>query len=532
MAFNLFDWGVIIAYFLVIFLVGFYFRHRKTAQEYFLAGRSVGWFAVGASIFAANIGSEHFIGLAGSGAASGLPVSAYEINAVFMLMILGWVFLPYYLRSAVFTMPEYLERRFTPGCRWFLSIISLFAYIFTKISVSLFAGAILIKAVAGWDTLVSAVILVCATGVYTIAGGLSAVIYTDMIQAFVLIGGSVVLTVIGLGKVGGFEALRTALPPDFFHLLRPMHDMVYPWTGTIFGIMILGTWYFATDQVMVQRALGAKNLTHSRGGTLFAASLKILPMFILVLPGLIARAIWPTELSTDPDMAYPLIVTRLMPAGLSGLMIAALLAALMSSLSAVFNSCSTLVTMDIYRKIKPAASDRDLVRFGRIATAVVVVISILWIPMIRFLSDQIFMYLQSIQSYIGAPVTAVFFTGIVWKRATGRAAIITLITGGVLGLIRFITDILSKMGYSDFGPFNILTGYAFLNYCVVMFLFCVALMVVISLLTDRPGKEKTENLTFSKDTMSTGVNRTWIWIHTAMSIFLGLTALSLWFYFA
>jgi len=527
------DWGIIAVYFLVVFAVGFWFaRNERTSGQYFLAGRNVGWFAVGASIFATNIGAEHFIGLAGSGAASGLAVGAYEMSAVFCIIILGWVFLPYYLKSKVFTMPEYLERRFNPQCRWFLTVISLLAYVFTKISVALFAGAILIKAVLGWDPFVSAVLLVLATGVYTIAGGLAAVIYTDMVQAFILIGGSVVLTIIGLGHVGGFEGLRAALPPDFFHMIKPASDTVYPWMGTTLGVLILGIWYWCTDQVIVQRALGARDLTNSRGAALFAAFLKTLPLFILVLPGLIAHAIWPVEVAANPDMAYPFIVIRLMPAGLAGLMIAALLAALMSSLSAVFNSCSTLITMDVYRKIKPGASERRLVTVGRLVTAGIVVISILWIPMIRLLSNQIYQYLQNVQAYVGAPITAVFLTGILWKRATGKAAIATLITGGVLGASRFIIDIISKTSSVDFGVLSPVTGCAFLNYSIGLFFFCVALMILISMKTPKPAPEKITDLTFSTDTMSAGVDRTWIWIHVALSVLVATITLSIWVHFA
>ncbi len=527
------DWSIIAVYFAAVFAVGFWFaRNERTSGQYFLAGRNVGWFAVGASIFATNIGAEHFIGLAGSGAASGLAVGAYELSAVFCIIILGWVFLPYYLKSRVFTMPEYLERRYNPECRWFLTIISLFAYVFTKISVALFAGAILIKAVLGWDPIVSAVLLVLATGVYTVAGGLAAVIYTDMIQAFILIGGSVVLTFIGLDKVGGFEGLRAAVPPDFFHMIKPASDTVYPWTGTIFGVLILGIWYWCTDQVIVQRALGARNLTHSRGAALFAAILKTLPIFILVLPGLIAYTLWTSEVSANPDMAYPFIVTRLMPPGLAGLMIAALLAALMSSLSAVFNSCSTLITMDIYRKMRPDSSERRLVTVGRLVTAGIVVVSILWIPMIRLLSNQIYQYLQSVQAYVGAPITAVFLTGILWKRATGRAAITTLIVGGIIGASRFIVDIVSKAVPLDFGPFNVLTQCAFLNFSVGIFIFCVALMIFISLRTPAPGTEKTTDLTFSAGTISTGVDRTWVWVHVGLSVLVASITIAIWVHFA
>jgi len=527
------DWTILAAYFAAVFAVGFYFsRKERTSKDYFLAGRNVVWFAVGASIFASNIGSEHLIGLAGSGADSGLAVGAYEMSAVFCIIILGWVFLPYYLKSKIFTMPEYLERRFNPGCRWILTGLSIFAYIFTKISVALFAGAILIKHVMGWDPLLSAVVLVIATGIYTVAGGLSAVIYTDMVQAFILIIGSVILTFIGMGEVGGFAGLRAALPADFFHMIKPVNHPVYPWPGTTIGVVILGIWYWCTDQVIVQRGLGARNLTHSRGAAVLTAFLKILPLFIFVVPGLIAAVLWKSEVSAEPDMAYPLIVTRLLPRGLAGLMIAALLAALMSSLSSVFNSCSTLITMDVYRKFKPEASEKRLVLVGRLSTTTIVIVSIIWIPMIRFLSNQIYQYLQSIQAIVGAPITAVFLVGILWKKATGKAALTTLIVGSVLGVIRFATDIFGKMGYTDFGPFNVLAGYAFLNYCVIMFFFCAALMIVISIVTQGPRTEQTTDLTFSPATMSAGVGKTWVWIHLLLSVLAMGIIVSIWAHFA
>jgi len=527
------DWLTIAVYFVIVFAIGFYFsRKERNSRDYFLAGRNIGWFAIGASIFASNIGAEHLIGLAGAGAASGLAVGAYELAAVVCILILGWVFLPYYLRSGVFTMPEFLERRFNPASRWTLTTISLAAYIFTKISVSLLGGAILIKAVIGWPPLVSAIVLVIATGIYTVAGGLSAVVYTDMIQAFILIGGSIVLTLIGLGQVGWFDGLRTTLDANFFHMIKPAGDMAYPWPGTTIGIVLLGIWYWCTDQVIVQRALAAKNLTHARGASIFSAWLKILPIFIFVLPGLIARALWSSEVSADPDMAYPLIVTRLMPVGLAGLMVAALLAALMSSLSSVFNSCSTLVTMDIYRKFKPDAPERKLVFVGRVTTVAVVIISIAWIPVIRMLSNQIYQYLQSVQAYVGPPISAVFLMGILWKRVTGKAALSTLIIGGIVGLVRFILDILSKMGYEDFGPLNILTGYGFLNYAIIIFLLCLVLIVLISLVTKKPVIEKTADLTFSGKSFATGENKMWLCVHIALSIFVLSAVVSLWVHFA
>ena len=527
------DWVTIVLYFVAVFGVGFYFSlQKRDTHGYFLAGHKTGWFALGTSVFATNISSEHFIGLAGSGAAMGLAVGAYEWSASFCLFVLGWLLIPYYLKSRVFTMPEFLERRYNPQCRWYLTSISVFAYIFTKISVCLFAGAILLKAVLGWDYVTSSLFLVVATGIYTVLGGLSAVIYTDLIQALILIGGSIVLTMLGLAKVGGFAGLRSSLPADFFHMIKPLSDPAYPWLGTTLGVFILGIWYWGTDQFIVQKALSARNLSQARAGLNFTAALKILPVFILVLPGLIARAIWPAETALNPDSAYPLLVTRLMPVGLAGLMIASLLAALMSSLSSVFNSAATLITMDVYRKFRPQATEKKLVATGRLFTLALVLVGILWIPFIRLLSNQIFQYLQSVSAYVGAPITAVFVVGILWRRATGRAAFITLVTGGILGALRFILDILiksGKLGPDFMRPFS---SIAFLNFAVAVFFFSVLLMVGISLITPRPDPEAIRNITFDPATLNQGMDRTWIWLQVMLSLLVGITILGLWIHFA
>ena len=483
------DTSIVILYFIVVFAIGFYHsRRERTSSDYFLAGQNVGWFAVGMSLFATNISSEHFIGLAGSGASSGLAVGCYEWSASFCLFLLGWLFVPHYLKTGVFTMPEFLEKRFSPGCRWYLTWVSIFAYIFTKISVSLFAGGILIREIVGWDYMTSAILLVVATGVYTIAGGLAAVIYTDLFQAFVLIGGAIVLTVLGMNEVGGFQGLRAALPPDFFHMIKPNSDPAYPWLGTTLGTLILGIWYWCTDQVIVQKTLSAKGIPDARKGAFLCAAMKIMPVFILVLPGLIAKALWPDVVTGDN--AYPLLVQRLMPAGLSGLMIAALLAALMSSLSSVFNSCSTLITMDVYKKLHPQASERRLVFIGRVTTAAIVGLSILWIPFIRNLNNEVYQYLQSVQAYVGAPITATFLVGILWKGATAPAALTTLIIGGIIGASRFLMDILHNAMKIDLGPMNAVVEYSFLNFSVWVFLFCVLLMVAISRMSTSPDAQR------------------------------------------
>lgn len=470
---------IIVVYFLIVFAIGIYhsLKERNT-KDYFLAGGDVGWVAIGFSLFATNISSEHFIGLAGSGASTGLAVGCYEWSAAFCLFILGWLFVPHYLKSKVYTMPEFLERRFGANCRWYLTIISLIAYVFTKISVSLFAGGILIREVFGWDYMTTAIFLVIATGVYTVFGGLAAVIYTDLFQAVLLILGAIVLTWLGLDRAGGFEGLRASLPPDFFHMIKPASDPAYPWIGTTVGTIVLGIWYWCTDQVIVQRTLSARNINEARKGTFFCAAMKILPVFILVLPGLCARAIWPNEVTGDN--AYPLLVTRLLPPGLKGLMVAALLAALMSSLSSVFNSCSTLITMDIYKKLNPTASESKLVNVGRIATGVVVVISIAWIPLIRGLNNEVYQYLQSVQAYVGAPITAVFLTGILWRGATASAAFTTLVVGGLLGAGRFTLDILHNALKMDLGALNAVVEFSFLNYSIIVFILCLGMMYTLS----------------------------------------------------
>ena len=370
------DIAIIAVYFVVIFAIGFYFaRKERTSTDYFLASRNVGWFAIGASLFVSNISTEHFIGLAGSGASSGLAVGSFEWLACLILLVLGWVFVPFYLRSNVFTMPEFLERRFSRSCAVYLAGISILAYVFTKISVHLYAAAIVLERVVGWSPLTAAVILVIATGIYTIAGGLAAVIYTDLVQTLILIVGAVILTVIGMHQVGGFAGLRAALPASYFHMVKPMSDPDFPWTGIFFGAPILGIWYWCTDQVIVQRVLSAKDEGHAKAATIFAGFLKILPVFMLVLPGLIAVALYRDLFKFGPhgevlngDIAYPTLIINLLPTGLVGVMIAALLAALMGAMSSVFNSASTLVTLDFYKKIKPDASEKQLVGFGRVMT--------------------------------------------------------------------------------------------------------------------------------------------------------------------
>ncbi len=499
------DIAIIVAYFAVIFGIGFYFaRKERTSEDYFLASRNVGWFAIGASLFVSNISTEHFIGLAGSGATSGLAVGHFEWLACLILLILGWVFVPFYLRTNVFTMPEFLERRFNRSCAVYLASISILAYIFTKISVHLYAAAVVLERVVGWNPLTAAIILVVMTGIYTIAGGLAAVIYTELVQTLVLLFGAVVLTWIGLDQVGGFAGLRAALPDHYFSMIKPMDHPEFPWTGIFLGAPILGIWYWCTDQVIVQRVLSARDEGHAKAGTIFAGFLKILPVFILVLPGLIAIALYPQMFNKDAngvvtngDIAYPTLIINLLPHGLIGVMIAALLAALMGGMASVFNSASTLVTLDFYKKLRPDASERQLVTFGRVATGVLVVMGLLWVPFISLLSSQLFIYLQSVQAYISPPIAVCFIFGILWPRLNGAGALASLLGGFVLGAVRFVMELIHKKNPFT-SPFALwLVEMNFLHYAILMFVACAAVLVAVSYMTPAPDRRKLAGLTFA-----------------------------------
>jgi SSS family solute:Na+ symporter len=492
------DIAIIVAYFAAVFGIGLYFiRKGRTTEDYFLAGRDAAWWAIGASLFSSNIGSEHFIGLAGSGAASGLAVGHFEWLAAMILLVLGWVFVPFYLRSNVYTMPEFLERRYNPACRTYLAGISLVAYVFTKISVAIFAGALVLQAVLGWDMWRSALALVVATGIYTVAGGLSAVIYTEVMQTVVLIVGALSLMFIGLGRVGGFAGLEAGVPEGFFHMMKPPDHPDFPWTGIFFGAPILGIWYWCTDQVIVQRVLAAKDEGHAKGGAVLAGFLKILPVFMLVVPGMIARALYPEEMSADSNSAFPLLVIRLMPVGLVGLMVAAMLAALMSSLASVFNSSSTIFTMDFYRKVRPGAGERELVHVGRLATVIMVGLGLAWIPFMKYINAQLYVYLQSVQAYISPPIAAVFLIGVFWPRATGAGALAALLTGFVLGAARFVLELAYAGEELAGGLLHAYVRMNFLHFAVVMFVICVAVLVGVSLLTPAPDRRKVAGLTWA-----------------------------------
>lgn len=387
--FDTLDWIVIGLYFAALFGVALWvvLQKNKNTEDYFLAGRDVGWFMVGASIFASNIGSEHVVGLAGTGFESGMPMAHFELHA-WIVLLLGWVFLPFYARSGVFTMPEFLEKRFSPQARWFLSIFSLVGYVLTKISVTVYAGGIVITTLLGIDFWQGALLTVILTGIYTVLGGMRAVIYTEAIQAVILILGATAVTFIGLSEIGGWENLKTIVGSDHFDMWRPMSDPDFPWTGLLLGGSIVGVWYWCTDQYIVQRVLAARNIQEGRRGAIFGGLLKLTPVFIFLVPGMIAYAMTKTgqlEIASA-DQAFAAIMTQLLPSGLRGLVAAGLLAALMSSLASVFNSCSTLFTIDVYQKLYPDTPEKRLLNIGRIATVIIVILGIAWIPIMQNIS--------------------------------------------------------------------------------------------------------------------------------------------------
>jgi SSS family solute:Na+ symporter len=490
------DLAVIGGYFLVLLWIGIWAARREKilSSDYFLAGRDVGWLAVGASLFASNIGSEHVVGLAGTGAASGFAVGHFEWIACFMLLLLGWLFVPFYLRSGVYTMPEFLERRYSPAARWYFTWVSVIGYVLTKISVTLFAGGVVMHAVTGFDLWTSAGLLIVVTGLYTIVGGLRAVIYTEVAQAVVLITGSAALVIIGLNDVGGWSALHAHLPASFFSMWKPVSDPDFPWTGVVFGAPILGIWYWCTDQHIVQRVLAAKDVSEARRGTIFAGYLKVLPVFIFVLPGLVAAALYADVRNGATDTAYPALVTRLLPAGFKGLVLAGILAALMSSLASAFNSCSTLLTWDVYRKLRPQATERELVRFGRGSTVILVGLGLAWIPFMKYVSPQLYIYLQSVQAYIAPPIAACFLFGVLSTRLNGAGAMAALITGLVLGAARLVLE----LARSHLEPGSLAYRFAsinFLHFAALLFVLSTAILAVVSYATSPPSADHVAGLT-------------------------------------
>ena len=550
------DWLAIAAYFSILLGIAWWviLRGKETTDDYFLAGRNLGWFVVGASIFASNIGSEHVVGLAGSGATSGVALAHYELHA-WCLLVLGWVLIPFYVRSRVFTMPEFLEMRFSPTARWVLSIISLVAYVLTKMAVGIFAGGVVFASLLpdlnlsiGETTLdsfwIGSVAVILITGAYTILGGMRAVAYTEAAQTIILIVGSTLITAFGLHKIGGWAELRAALDPEMFNLWKPIipagmdwtwapvreperiawyFNSNYPWPGMLFCAPIVGLWYWCTDQYIVQRALGAPNEREARRGTIFAAFLKLLPVFIFIIPGLICIALAKTgkvpALSTLVDAtgnpipeqaqaSFPLMVQHILPTGIRGLVVAGLLAALMSSLAGAFNASSTLFTMDLYQKFRPQASQARLVWIGRVATVILVLIALMWIPVIRG-SRGLYDYLQGVQGYLAPPIFVVFFFGVFMKRLNSKGCLAALLVGFILGAFRLGVDTPVSLhlkgfedGYVQGSLLWVVNNIYFQYYSLLIFIVSAIVMVAVSYLTAPPTERSIRGLTFGTESES------------------------------
>ncbi|GMV97345.1 MAG: sodium/solute symporter [Phycisphaerae bacterium] len=602
------DWVVIGSYFAILLGIAWWviLKSKNTADDYFLAGRHLGWFVIGASIFASNIGSEHLVGLAGAGATSGVAMAHFELHA-WCLLVLAWVFVPFYARTRVFTTPEFLERRFSPTNRWLLSLISLFAYILTKMAVGIYAGGIVFGTllpdmkltVAGvvldsfW---LGSFLVIIATGLYTILGGLRAVAYTEAVQTFIFVVGSALVTWFGLQKLGGWDELRRICGSEMFNLWKPLvpagvegtwapvevadaagrvirqawyFNGNFPWVGMLFCAPIIGLWYWCTDQYIVQRCLGAPDETQARRGAVFAAVLKLLPVFIFIIPGMICYAlasggkseVLRQALFVDGRLsegraqaAFPLLVQHVLPVGVRGMVVAGLLAALMSSLAGALNASSTLFTIDFYGKLRPRASQAELVWMGRIATLVMVVIALGWIPVVRG-KEGLYYYLQSVQGYLAPPIFAVFFLGVFNKRLNSKGAMAALLVGFALGAFRLAVDtpIALKLesfrlteavvsggankgavyGYPEGSFLWIINKIYFQYYSLAIFLVSAAAMIVVSHLTAPPDERKIEGLTYATITQEHRLasRRSWDGRDVAGTVFVLAVILAAYLYF-
>ena len=554
------DWLAIAMYFSVLLGVAWWVvrKGKDSAADYFLAGRNLGWWIIGASIFASNIGSEHIVGLAGSGATSGVAMAHYELHA-WCLLVLAWVFVPFYMRSMVFTMPEFLERRFSEKSRYILSIVSLITFVISKIAVGIFAGGVVfgtlfpeMRLTIGGTTIdsfwIGSVLVIVLTGLYTTLGGMRAVAYNDAVQVSVLILGSTLLTGYGLMRLGGWNELRHWCGSDMFNLWKPLipagvqgtwapiiqtnqagqvvkeawyFNGNFPWLGMLFCAPIIGLWYWCTDQYIVQRALGAPNETVARRGSIFAAFLKLFPVYLFIIPGLIcfalARSGKVPELTQmiGPDGqaipaasngAFPMMVQYLLPPGIRGIVVAGLLSALMGSLAGVFNACSTLFTVDLYEKWKKGASQHQIVRTGRTATAIMVVIALAWIPVIKN-AHGLYNYLQSVQGYLAPPIFVVFFFGVFFKRLNAHGAFWAMMVGFALGLFRMAVDTPVTLGLEGFqngypeGSFLWVVNNIYFQYFSVLITVVSAVVIVaVSHLTAPQDDATIRSLTFGTAT--------------------------------
>ena len=504
-------------------------QKNDNSADYFLGGKDATWIAIGASIFASNIGSEHLIGLAGAGASSGMAMAHWEIQG-WMILILGWVFVPFYTRSMVYTMPEFLERRYNTQSRTILSVISLISYVLTKVAVTVYAGGLVFQQVFGIEELwgidffwIAAIGLVLITALYTIFGGMKSVLYTSVLQTPILLLGSLIILVLGMKALGSWDQMLQLcdVKPNYegatgtmIHLMRSNSDPQYPWLGALIGSAVIGFWYWCTDQYIVQRVLSGKNEKESRRGTIFGAYLKLLPVFLFLIPGMIAFALHQkyagdggflpllADGTPNADAAFPTLVAKILPAGVKGLVVCGILAALMSSLASLFNSSAMLFTIDFWKRLKPQTSEKSLVRIGQIATVVIVVLGILWIPIMRSVGNVLYNYLQDVQSVLAPGIAAAFLLGITWKRASAKGGMWGLLSGIIIGLTRLgakvyysnATDAGDSWFKAVFFDFN------WLFFCGVMLIVCCLIVIIVSLCTEAPEEKKIQGLVFGTST--------------------------------
>ena len=530
------DWLVIgiFALALIGVIVWVMKQKQNNAADYFLGGKDATWIAIGASIFASNIGSEHLIGLAGSGASSGMAMAHWEIQG-WMILLLGWVFVPFYTRSMVYTMPEFLEKRYNPQSRTILSAISLISYVLTKVAVTVYAGGLVFQQVFGIDTLwgidffwIAAIGLVIVTALYTIFGGMKSVLYTSVLQTPILLLGSLIILVLGLKELGGWDEMMRICSSievneygdHMTNLIRNNGDANYPWLGALIGSAVIGFWYWCTDQFIVPRVLSGKDEKEARRGTIFGAYLKLLPVFLFLIPGMIAFAIHQQSLAAggegflpmlangnvNSDAAFPTLVAKLLPAGVKGLIVCGILAALMSSLASLFNSSAALFTIDFYQRFRPNTEPKKLVRIGQAATVVIVALGILWIPIMRSMGDVLYKYLQEVQSVLAPGIAAAFLLGVCWKRTTAQGGMWALISGLVIGLARLGAKIYyENAGVVPGGNESNIFQYLFydvnwLFFCGWMLVFCLLVAIVVSLFTKAPAPERIQGLVFGTST--------------------------------
>lgn len=571
------DIGVIVGYFVIIFAVGIWssLRNRGSVGGYFLAGRSMHWIPVGASLFASNIGSGHFIGLAGSGASSGIAKAVFEYNATFTLGLLGWLFLPVYIASGILTMPEYLRKRFGgQRIRVYLTVIALLLYIFTKISADLYAGALFIQQAMSLSIYPSAIILLVISALFTIMGGLTAVIWTDFAQVVIMLIGAMFLCIRSFQVTGGFDSMvvnffnaipnttrayqstsfeiksgqleawnpdlygtesdrshivtsqnppnqtsgiyaECSIPPaDAMNFFRAIDSTELPWVGAIFGLTVNATWYWCTDQVIVQRCLAAKNMIHAKAGIVLAMFIKMTPLWLMIIPGMAARVIFADTVACGDanlckqicgkvagctDIAYPSLVLNLLPSGARGLMLSVMMASLVSSLTSIFNSSSTIFTIDIWRLIRPRSKDAELMIVGRVAVLIMVGISLAWIPIVQ-LSDALFDYIQSVTGYLAPPICAVYVFAVFWHRTNEIGAFSSLIIGLIIGVTRFIWEIsygASPCGEVSTNPPHFLVTMHYLHFSILLFGMSAVIIVVASLVTPPLPPSYTRRLIFA-----------------------------------